>query len=455
MDSPIVQTPFNTYSSPSQLKITDIRIADIVGAPMRCPLIKISTNQGIEGYGEVRDGADPIYALMLKRLLIGENPCEVDRLFRRIKQFGYHARQGGGVCGIEIALMDLAGKAYGIPAYQLLGGKFRDRIRMYCDTDVNGKDTGTSMGLALKKRAEQGYTFLKMDLGINQIRHISGALSAPIGFLEEGANLGKKLAEARKSGDPEAIRYYTNRNYDYQNIPHPQTGIHITEVGFEALEEYVRQVREVIGYEMPLAIDHFGHIGLEDCIKLAHRVEKYNLAWLEDMVPWQYTEQLVRLSRASTTPIATGEDIYLKEGFMTLIDAGAVSVIHPDLLTDGGMLESKKIADYASEHGVGVAMHMAESPIACMAAAHTCAAFEHFIALEFHSNDVPWWQDMVQYKHGTIVDHGWIQIPDAPGLGIDGLNDEVLLEHLNPAAPGLWLSTEEWNKWSSHDRLWS
>ena len=106
-----VNLNINTCSSPSQLKITDMRIADVVGAPMRCPIIKISTNQGIEGYGEVRDAADPVYALMLKRLLLGENPCNVDKLFRRMKQFGFHARQGGGVCGIEVALMDLAGKA--------------------------------------------------------------------------------------------------------------------------------------------------------------------------------------------------------------------------------------------------------------------------------------------------------------------------------------------------------
>ncbi|MGI6316385.1 MAG: mandelate racemase/muconate lactonizing enzyme family protein [Christensenellales bacterium] len=446
---------FNTCSSPSKLRITDMRIADIVGAPMRCPILRISTNQGIEGYGEVRDHADPMYALMLKRLLIGENPVNVDKLFRRIKQFGGHARQGGGVSGIEVALMDLAGKAYGVPCFMLLGGKFRDKIRMYCDTDVQGKDTGIAMGQALKKRAEQGYTFLKMDLGIGQIRHIPGALSAPLGFLDEPREIAEKIAEAKRVGDMEAVRFYTNRSYDYNNIPHPQTFIHITEIGFEALEQYVAEVRSVLGYEMPLAVDHFGHIGIEDCMKLVKRVEKYNLAWLEDLVPWQYTQQYVRLSNMSTTPICTGEDIYLKENFMPLIDAGGVSVIHPDLLTAGGMLESKKIGDYANEHGVAVAMHMAESPVACLAAAHTCASLENFIALEFHSNDIPWWNDMVKYKYGRIVDNGWITVPNAPGLGIDGLNDEVLLEHLNPNAPGLWMDTEDWNNWYSHDRLWS
>ena len=158
----------STYSRPSQLRITDLRVATIVGAPMRCPLLKIETNQGLVGYGEVRDGASKTYALMLKSRLLGENPCEVDRLFRRIKQFGHHGRQAGGVSGIEVALWDLAGKAYGVPVYQMLGGKFRDRVRVYCDTDVHGKDTGLAMGQALKARMERGFTFLKMDLGIGQ-----------------------------------------------------------------------------------------------------------------------------------------------------------------------------------------------------------------------------------------------------------------------------------------------
>ena len=128
----------NTNSRPSDLRITDLRVADIVGAPMHCTLVKIYTNQGIVGYGEVRDGADRKFILALKSRLIGENPCNIDKLFRRIKQFGGHARQGGGVCGVEIALWDLAGKAYGVPVYQMLGGKFRDKIRIYCDTYGKG-----------------------------------------------------------------------------------------------------------------------------------------------------------------------------------------------------------------------------------------------------------------------------------------------------------------------------
>src|SRR5512133_3575972 len=130
----------STLSKPSNLRITDMRFADISGAPMRCTLMKIYTNQGLVGYGEVRDASHKQYALMLKRMLIGENPCNVDKIFRRIKQFGGQSRQAGGVCAVEVAMWDLAGKAYGVPVYQMLGGKFRDQVRLYCDTTVEGRN---------------------------------------------------------------------------------------------------------------------------------------------------------------------------------------------------------------------------------------------------------------------------------------------------------------------------
>ena len=154
----------NTNSRPSELRITDMRVAEIVGAPFTSALLKIYTNQGIVGLGEVRDGASATYALMLKSRLLGENPCDIDRLFRRIKQFGGHGRQGGGVSAVEIAFWDLAGKAYGVPVYQMLGGRFRDKVRIYCDTDAS-KPSGAETGKRLKERMELGFTFLKMDSG--------------------------------------------------------------------------------------------------------------------------------------------------------------------------------------------------------------------------------------------------------------------------------------------------
>lgn len=452
-DSDTLLSHVNTNSHPSDLKITDMRFTDIVGAPMHCTLLKIYTNQGIVGLGEVRDGASRMYAAQLKSRILGENPCDVDRLFRRIKQFGGQARQAGGVCGIELALWDLAGKAYGVPVYQMLGGKFRDKIRVYCDTDVNGKHTGSDMGKALKDRMEMGFTFLKMDLGLGILYGEPGAISAPLGLIDEMTRRAVLTAEEKK--DPFASRLVRNRQYDTYNVAHPFTGIHVTEKGFDILEHYVADVRAVIGYEVPLAIDHFGHICVEDCIKLCQRIEKYNIAWAEDMIPWQMTSQYVRLRQSTTVPICTGEDIFLKENFRPLLEAGGVSIIHPDLLSSGGILENKKIGDMAQDYGVAMAVHMAETPVTAMAAVHSVASTENFLVCENHSIDVDWWDDISIGTPKKIIQNGYIQVPDRPGLGIDDLNDEVLAAHLHPDFPELWASTDQWDHEWSHDRLWS
>lgn len=439
-----------TYSRPADLQITDLRCASVTGAPLGT-LLKIYTNQGLVGLGEVRDGASRTYALMLKSRLLGENPCHVDKLFRRIKQFGGHARQGGGVSGVEVALWDLAGKAYGVPVWQMLGGKFRERIRMYADTDVRGRATSAAMAGALKERMERGYTFLKMDLGIDRLIGEPGALSAPLGRLE-----AMEAARRPYEGtDDLERRRHRNRSYDVGNLAHPFTHIHVTAHGLDLLEQYVAEVRQVIGYEVPLAVDHIGHIGVEDAIKLARRLEPYNLAWLEDPVPWQYTGQYARLARSTTVPICTGEDIYLKENVRPLLEAGGVAVVHPDVLTVGGILELKKVGDMAEEYGVSMAIHMAESPVACLAAAHAAAATENFVALEFHSVDVPWWDDLVIGPKRPLIDGGFLDVPDRPGLGIDDINDEVARAHMDPAMPGLWEPTAEWDRDVSNDRLWS
>lgn len=435
------------------LKITDIRFCDIDDMPKRCTLIKVYTNAGIVGYGEVRDAATKTYAAMLKSRLLGENPMNVDKLFHRIKQFGFHSRQGGGVSGVEVALWDLAGKAWGVPCWQLLGGKFRDKIRVYCDTDVEGKHTGHDMGLALKKRMESGFTFLKMDLGIGLLIDEPGTLTAPLGFLEE-----MKAHASHSFNAPHGSMEYsqmTRKAYEINTIGHPFTGIHLTPKGLDMLENYVKEVRDVIGYEVPLAIDHFGHVCVEDTIRFARRVEKYNLAWIEDAAPWHYTDHYVRLRNSTTVPICTGEDIYLKEEFDKLMSAGGVSVIHPDILTAGGMLETKKIGELAYERGVMVALHMAESPIGAMACVHAAAAMHQFMAMEFHSVDVPHWQDIVNGLPKPLIQDGFITVPDAPGLGIESLNEGKIAQLISKNIPGQWEETTQWDGDICNDRLWS
>ncbi len=419
-----IENNINTHSSPTDLKITDMRICNLRGLPMDCTVIRLDTNQGISGYGEVRDWASPTYAMMLKNRIIGENPCNIDKLFRRIKQFGHHARQAGGVCGIEMALFDLAGKAYGVPAYQLLGGKFRDQVLCYCDTDsvLDGKE----MGERLKTRMERGFKFLKMDVGIGLLKEVPGALSAPPGMLET------------------------------RDIMHPFTGIQVTQKGVEYLVEYVKQVRDVIGYEVPLAVDHFGHINLESCIRLGRALDQFTLAWYEDMIPWQFTDQYVRLSESVMTPICTGEDIYLKEGFKPLLEARGVAVIHPDLATSGGLLETKKIGDMAQDYGVAMAMHFAGSPISFLANIHCAAATENFYVLENHSVDLPWWDDLIDGVTKPMINDGYVPVPETPGLGLSGVNEAAFRERMDSARDGGYFDPSDlWDKEQSHDRLWS
>ena len=412
----------NTNSKPSGLKITDMRVATIARAPMTCPIIRIDTNQGLSGYGEVRDGASKTYALMLKSRLLNENPCNVDRLFRKIKQFGGPSRQAGGVCAVEMALWDLAGKAYNVPVYQMLGGKFRDKIRCYADTTESHDPK--IYGERLRKRKEEGFTWLKMDLGIDVLEGVPGTLTYPA-----GENIGQ-------GGTTE----------------HMFTGIEITHKGAEMMADYVAAIREQVGMDIPLSMDHFGHISVRSCIRLAKALEKHNPAWLEDMVPWQRTDLLKEIHEHIDVPLLTGEDIYLKEGFIELCRAHAVDIIHPDLATSGGILETKKIGDAAQEYGVPMAMHFAGSPVSCMANVHCAAATENFLVLENHSVDVPWWSDLVEGAEKPIVNKGFITVPDKPGLGVT-LNEPVVKQHL--LEPGYFEPTPEWNRERSHDRTWS
>ncbi|MFK7799986.1 MAG: mandelate racemase/muconate lactonizing enzyme family protein [Anaerolineae bacterium] len=419
---------------PNDLRITDIRSATVGWGHWRFPIIRIDTNQGLSGYGEVRDLASKNYALMLKSRIVGENPCNVDKLFKSIKQFGHHARQGGGVSGVEMALMDLAGKAYGVPAYMLCGGKYRDSVRMYCDTP--NEPTGEAMGHRLKERMDWGYTMLKMDVGIQPLIGVKDTLTYPAGMLHtnDGTELEKML--------------------DIHSIQHPFTHVRLTKKGIQMLADYVDQVRSVVGYEVPIAADHFGHIGIDDCIRLGEALEPFNLAWLEDLVPWQYTEKWVRLEQTLKTPVCTGEDIYLKEGFMPLLEAKAVNVIHPDMATSGGILETKRIGDLAQEHGISMAMHMAGTPISTMASVHCAAATENFIALEHHFSDVPFWSDFIDGVGKPVIQNGYIPVPETPGLGFE-INEDAIREHLVPDDQGYFEPSTYWDAEISHDRLWS
>ncbi len=415
------------YSAPADLKITDMRIAQVGNVP----IVKIYTNQGVHGLGDVRDGADKRYALMLKSRILGENPCNVERLFRIIKQFGGHGRQGGGVSGVEMALWDLTGKVYGVPLYQLLGGKYREEVRIYVDTPTVKEPL--EFARKMNRRLEQGFTMMKMDIGIGLIRDIPGTLSNT----EHWGNM----------------REWEQTKGNYGSTMHPFTRVQITDKGIEEMVKYVAAMRAEIGWEIPVGVDHLGHLGVNSMIRLGRAFEPYNLAWLEDLIPWQYTDQWKEISMAIDVPTLTGEDIYLKEGFRELIEKRAVDLVQPDPVTAGGYLETKRIGDFAQEHGIAMVLHHASSPITFMGCVHTAAATENFIALEHHSVDNPWWEDLVTGIEKPLVKNGYVRVPEKPGVGLE-LNEEAVREHLQRNEE-LFAPTEEWNERRSWDREWS
>lgn len=383
---------FNRNSAPSQLKITDMRFV-LVASNYDYPIIRIDTNQGVYGLGEARDAGREGTALVLKPHLMGKNPLYIEPILDSVRNFANHQRMGGGYSAVDMALHDIAGKVYGVPAWRLIGSKYRDKIRIYCDT-TESRDPQV-YAERFKERKARGFTFFKMDLGTDLVADKPGAVN------------------------------------DHRVA---------TEKGLAYMCEYIQALRDAIGWEAPLAADHFGRLTVKDSIRYARAFEKYDLAWAEDMIDignlgpgsdapknWRGYKEL---KEATTTPIATGESLFgLEEGFRDLIDNSAVDIIHPDPLTAGGIRETKRIADYASMHAVQTAIHFAGSPVGCLASVHMAATLKDMLAMENHAVDIPWWGDLVTGPSKPIVDRGFITVPDAPGLGVE-LNEQVVKEHI-------------------------
>ncbi|HEX4216303.1 MAG TPA: mandelate racemase/muconate lactonizing enzyme family protein [Candidatus Dormibacteraeota bacterium] len=387
----------STYSKPSDLRITDLRLA-VVASNYDYPLLRIDTNQDVYGIGEVRDAGHKEDALRFKSILLGRDPTDVDQIFDLISRYGGQGREGGGVSGIEMALWDLTGKIYGVPAYQFLGGKYRDRIRLYGDTPEPKAATPESYVERAIERKAMGLTFIKFDMGVNV--------------------------------------------FDKAGVRGAMSGGRVTGRGLEYFRAIVAAVREAVGPEMPLAIDHFGPLDVVDCIRLGNALEEYDLAWLEDMRPDIDVDGLKEITAAIRTPTLNGEGIYLLDGFRRLIDERAVRIVQPDLATAGGLRETKRIADHADRQDMPSVFHFAGSPISFMANVHTAAATRSFMCLEHHALDIPWWEDLVTGLDHPLVEDGYVRVPERPGLGVD-LNLDVIAEHLRE--PGLFEPTPEWD----------
>jgi L-alanine-DL-glutamate epimerase-like enolase superfamily enzyme len=308
----------------------------------------------------------------------------------------------------------------------MLGGKFRDRILLYADTESSRNPE--EMAGRLKERVAQGFQFLKMDLNV--------AMIAGPDNLTRPAPMAA-MAPARTMGDQRP------------RIPHEFTGGQISEKGLRAIEDYCAAIRERVGWRIPIATDHYGGFNVENMIKFAQSVDKFNFAWLEDTVPWQFADDLVRIKNSCRTPILTGEDIYLHTGFKELFEKRAISIAHPDPAEVGGILESKKVCDLAAQYGIATAFHNHNNPTTLFAAVHAAAAAEQFLALEFHNADhTEEFLSVVNGPSKPIIKDGFVAVPDAPGLGFD-YNLEALRKWVKQ--PGFFEPTKDWDEERSFD----
>ena len=359
------------------MKITDIKTAEISGHGYSL-FVKIFTDEGIEGLGECIHGGDGVAMLVadMGEMIKGRNPLDVDRLFESIRhRYIFNGALAGNVVtamtGIEIALWDLAGKAMGQPVYRLLGGKFRDRIRLYCDCHAGRDDSPESYAERAKEVVSMGFNAIKFDI--------------------DNACSPHKLDEFNWSVTPGELAEMVDK---------------------------VSAVREAVGPEVDVAIDMHGRYDTHSAIRVAQAVEEFNLMWLEEPVPPENVDAMLEVKRSSRTPICAGENLYLRWGFRDLIEKQAVDVIMPDLPKCCGLSEGRKIANMAEVYYIPLAPHNVCGPLGTIASCHTCASVPNFLVLEWHWVDRPHWQDLVEADPPLIQD-GYITVPDRPGLGVD------------------------------------
>ena len=382
------------------MRITDIRTAVLQGN-FEWILVRVYTDEGLVGLGECYWGAGvETIVRQMKPLLLGEDPHNIDWLYQKMVRVMSGAGSTAGatvtaISGIELALWDLKGKALNTPIYNLLGGRYRERIRIYADCGHGSEPTPASWAEKARAVVAKGFTAIKFDVdGI-----------APERF-----------------GDPYHVGVGPYRGWGSgQQCP-------LSNRELDLIVNLVGAVREAIGPYVDLALDCHWSYNTRDAITLARELAPFRPLWLEDPTPPDNVEALKRVTDNSPVPICSGENHYTRHGLRTMITTQAVDIIQPDIPKAGGLLEAKKIADLADIYYIPMAAHNVSSPIATMAACHACATMRNFITLEFHAQDVAWWNDLVVGSE-PLIQGGYIQLPDKPGLGIE-LNEEVARAHL-------------------------
>ncbi|MBZ9925637.1 mandelate racemase/muconate lactonizing enzyme family protein [Mesorhizobium sp. BR1-1-4] len=375
------------------MKITDLRCA-VIG---KHPIVRVVTDEGLYGLGEVEFTKTYLkpFVLHFREALIGEDPTDVERVMLKIRQRGSFKPYGAAVSAIEHALWDIAGKAY-----KLLGGKVRDKVRVY-NGSIRQKRTGDrpeDYAADVKWMMEQPQNFFMVKQGISFHSNMKDTI--------EDFHYG---VTQKKAGYHGAM----------------DQGV-ISERGFNHMLDCVIAMKEVLGDKVSLALDCGPGWMLPDAIKFARAVERYNLMWLEDMltgdyVPWVNPQAYRELTTSTSTPIHTGEQIYLRHNFKELIETQAVRVIGPDPADIGGIAELKWVAEHAYMHSILMAPHgTANGLLGLGALINVCATLPaNYVAFEYPSASDPWWNDIVIGLPKQIVRDSMVDLLEAPGLGLD------------------------------------
>ena len=379
------------------MKITDLKCA-VIGDN---PIVRIVTDEGISGYGQVEASKPYLtwHVLHLKQALVGEDPTNVERVVRKIRPRGGFKPWGSAVSAVEMALWDVAGKAAGLPVYKLLGGKVRDRVRVYNGAvrfPMNGYSPDDfAENMRKMKASPEGFTIIKQGIAF----HGSMKRKVPDFFYGEPI--------------PSPVANYLERGL-------------LTAKGFKHLIACVEAMVEVLGDEVGLALDCGPGFTVPDAIRLAKAVEPLGVMWLEDMItgdytPWVNPDVYREVTRVAATPIHTGEQIYLRHNFKALIESHAVNIVGPDPCDVGGIAELKWIAEYADLHGILMAPHGTGNGLLGLAAlVQVCATLpDNYIAFEYPVGKPDWWYEIVEGLPDPIVNDGFVEVWDRPGMGIE------------------------------------
>ncbi len=394
-------------------------------------IVKVTTDKGLVGWGEafVAPGLTGVIQ-QFNDFLPGEDARDVDRLCRLMRTaFGASGTAGMGyhaISGIELALWDLVGKDSGLPIYQFLGGKYRERIRIYADCHAGSGLSSLSpvllprvpswMSKKSGRRGKRGELNPKYHGGEKSEARRMNARA----YQQRAAEMKRRGFTALKFDVDVPTEYSLD---DYNRA--------LTRREIDLMIGLVAGLKKVLGKSVDLAIDCHWNYGVNDAIKLARACEPFDLLWLEDPLPPENTDALARVTRATSTPIATGENHYQRHQFRELLEREAVDIVSPDFQKSGGLLEGRRIADMAEVHYLAVAPHNISSPIGTMASAHLSAAIPNFLALEWHAASVPFFDDLVLDRRGPMIERGYIKVPDRPGLGIE-LNEKVAYKYRKP-----------------------